>query len=57
MNDYIYHIFEGQLHPEETDDYLQYCEEEEYYADLEQTQQEGMTWEEWQDFLEDTWDE
>jgi len=51
MND-----FEGQLHPEETDDYLQYCEEEEYYADLEQ-KQEGMTWEEWQDFLEDTWDE
>ena len=52
MND-----FEGQLHPEETDDYLQYCEEEEYYADLEQTQQEGMTWEEWQNFLEGTWDE
>ena len=29
MND-----FENQIHPEETDDYRQFCEEEEYYASL-----------------------
>ncbi len=39
MND-----FEGQIHPEETDDYRQYCEEEEYYAELEQILQEDALW-------------